>query len=326
MKQFKVFPHNPASCFTMKGYCTWCASVTRDSHGKFHLYASAWPVKYGFDGWVMHSKIVHAVSDSPLGPFEYCNVVLGRQEADVWDRDVAHNPTVIHANGKWFLYYTGNRGNGEFWNHRNNQRIGVAVSDNPDGPFERTGEPIILPGKDGAWDDLFTTNPSCTQTPDGRFMLIYKAGSSKGEAPRYGAVKHGVAFSSSPTGPFVRHPEPIFQCPGVFFAAEDPFVWSQDEKFYCILKDMGHNFSEHNRALVLFSSDDGIDWALEEHPIVCTRRIVGTDGSSTEYERLERPQLYFENGIPSVLHVAVKPERDLDESFSMHIPVEFEKR
>ncbi len=323
MREFKIHPHNPVSCFTMKGYHTWCASVTRDPQGKFHLYASAWPEETGHNGWVTHSMIVHATSDDPLGPFEYCNVVLGSQEEDVWDRDVAHNPTVIQANGKWYLYYMGNQGNGEFWDHRNKQRIGVAVANHPDGPFERQTDPLLLPGRDGAWDDLLTTNPSCTQAPDGRFVLIYKAVSSKGEAPRYGSVRHGVAFSSSPTGPFEKHPEPIFQCPGATFAAEDPFLWCQDGRFFCILKDMAHNFTGHERALVLFSSADAMDWALEEHPIVSTRRILQADGIYTEYERMERPQLYLEDGLPSVLYAAVKPERDSDKSYNIHLRIEF---
>ncbi len=306
----------------MRGYHTWCASMARSNDGKCHLYASAWPVETGHDGWVTHSSIVHAVSDSPLGPFEFCSVVLGPQEADVWDRDVAHNPTIIQANGKWYLYYTGNRGNGEFWNHRNHQRIGVAVASHPQGPFERA-EPVLLPGKEGTWDDLLTTNPSCTQTPDGRFIMIYKAVSCQGDAPRYGPVRHGVAFSSSPTGPFEKHPEPIFPCADVFFAAEDPFLWCQNGKLFCILKDMGHHFSVHERALVLFSSGDGIHWAPEEHPVVITRRIVQTDGAHTEYDRLERPQLYLENGVPRVLYVAVKPTRDSDESYNIHLPVDF---
>jgi len=308
----------------MEGYHTWCASMTRGRDGRCHLYASAWPVETSFDGWVTDSTIVHAVSESPFGPFEFCDVALGRQEADVWDRDVTHNPTVIEAAGKWYLYYMGNRGNGEFWNHRNNQRIGVAVADRPEGPFERTGEPVLPPGMKGAWDDLLTSNPSCAQAPDGRFVLVYKAVSSKGDAPFHGPVKHGVAFSLSPTGPFEKHPEPIFESQGTFFPGEDPFLWSQDGKLFCILKDNGRNYSPHERALVLFSSCDGINWAPEENPVVTTRKIAHTDGSQTEYDRLERPQLSFENGQPSVLHVAVKPERDSDECYSIHLPVEFE--
>ena len=169
-----------------------------------------------------------------------------------------------------------------------------------------------------------TTNPSCAQAASGGYVLIYKAVSSGGNPPIYGPVKHGVAFSNSPTGPFVKHPEPVFQCPGVSFAAEDPFVWSQNGNLFCILKDMGRNFSSQERALILFSSIDGIDWKLESPPVVTTRRIAQTDGSCMEYDRLERPQLLLENGVPTVLYLAVKPERDSNESYSIHLAVEFD--
>lgn len=323
MSQFKILPHDPASRFVMPGFHTWCASMARSADGTCHLYASAWPAETGFDGWVTHSKIVHAISDHPLGPFEYRGVVLGRQEADVWDRDVAHNPTILQANGKWFLYYMGNFGNGEFWSHRNNQRVGVAVAERPEGPFIRSAQPLLPPGKEGAWDDLLTTNPSCTETADGRFLLIYKAVKRSGASPKFGPVQHGAAFAASPLGPFVRHPDPIFPHRDVAFAAEDPFVWCQQGKLFCMVKDMGRHFSGHERALVLFSSDDGIHWALEKDPVVVTRTINQTDGLHAEYDRLERPQLFFENGRPTVLHLAVKPAPDSDESYSIHLPVQF---
>ena len=288
-----------------------------------HLYASAWPVETGFDGWVTHSKIVHAIADNPLGPFQYDGVVLGRQKTDAWDRDVAHNPTILEANGKWYLYYTGNFGDGDFWSHRNNQRVGVAVADRPEGPFLRSAQPLLPPGRAGAWDDLLTTNPACARTPDGRFVLVYKAVNSSGAPPKFGPVRHGVAFAASPAGPFVRHPEPIFPSPDVAFAAEDPFVWCREGRFFCIVKDMGRHFSRHERALVLFSSDDGIDWALEKDPVVVTRTILQTDGTPLGYDRLERPQLFFEKGLPVVLHLAAKPWPDSDECYSIHLPVQF---
>lgn len=101
---------------------------------------------------------VHVVSDNPLGPFEFCGVVLRPRTENLRDRDLAHNPTVIQANEKWILYYFGNKGNCEFWNLRNNQRIGVAVADT-DGPFVGADQPPLPPRKAGDWDGLMTRTP-----------------------------------------------------------------------------------------------------------------------------------------------------------------------
>ena len=231
MKKFTIHPHQTQSRFTLAGHHTWGASMSRDDNGQCHLYASAWPVESGHDGWVTHSRIVHAVADDPLGPFEFESVVLGPQTQNVWDRDVAHNPTITRVGAQWILYYMGNRGDGKYWTHRNNQRIGVAVADNPFGPFRRSNQPVIEPGDAGAWDELMMSNPSCTRARDGRFVLIYKAVSRDGAAPKFGPVKHGVAFSDSPVGPFEKHPFPIFDVPARSSPQKTRFCGSKMDNF-----------------------------------------------------------------------------------------------
>ena len=66
-------------------------------------------------------------------PGDPLNVALIGTETEV--KTITHNPTVIRARGKYYLYYMGNTGDGSFWSHRNNQRIGVAVADKPEGPW-----------------------------------------------------------------------------------------------------------------------------------------------------------------------------------------------
>ena len=67
---------------------------------------------------------------------------------------------------------------------------------------------------------------------------------------------------------------------------------------------------------------DGIEWELAEQPVVTGRTILWEDGSAVEYDRLERPQLYVEDGKPAVLFAAVKPSKDEDDSYNIHIPLE----
>ena len=86
---------------------------------------------------------------------------------------------------------------------------------------------------------------------------------------------------------------------------------------------MSRNFSAHERALVLFRSPDAIHWKLHENPIVTSREIRETNGRCVEYNRLERPQIYLEKGVPRFLYLAVKPSSNSDESYNIHLPVEF---
>jgi hypothetical protein len=310
----RIRPLPGHACFKMPDHVTWGGSVTRTADGTYHMYVSRWPREFGHRAWVTHSEVVHAVADNALGPYTFHDVALGKRQGDWWDRDVAHNPTILHIDGRFYLYYTGNFGDGEYWTHRNNQRVGVAVANDPCGPWKRLDAPLFDVNPEG-WDSLITTNPSCTPTPDGRFMLMYKAAGQKAPLPMGGPVLHGVAFSDSPLGPFVRHPEPLF-------AAEDPFAWCQDGRLYAILKDQGSYYADEERALVLFESRDGVDWSLSDTPVVTTRTVVWQDGSEVTYNRLERPQLYVENGVPRVLFCAVKPQAGEDDSFNIHIPLE----
>ncbi|MCK5803662.1 MAG: glycoside hydrolase family protein [Lentisphaeria bacterium] len=313
-------PSIAGSEFKQDDYFTWGGSITRSDDGQYHMYVSRWPRSAEFKGWVTHSEVVHAVAETAAGPYTYRDLALGRCEKGRWDCDVAHNPTVIRWQGIYYLYYTGNFGNGEYWDHRNNQRVGVAVSESPDGPWERRDQPLLEVSA-GCWDSLITTNPSCTPTPDGRFLLMYKAAGHERDLPMGGPVLHGVAFADSPLGPFAKHPDPIFVAKDAWFPGEDPFVWTQDGRLYAILKDQGSHYSPEDRALVLFESDNGIDWAIAEQPVVCPRTVQWDDGRTVEYNRLERPQLYLENGVPTVLSVAVKPDKSEPDSYNIRVPL-----
>jgi hypothetical protein len=161
----------------------WCGTLVK-SHidKKYHLFYSRWPREYGFSAWVTSSEVAHAVSDSPFGPFEFKDVTLPHRGAEYWDGMYTHNPTVHFFNGKYYLYYAGNFGDGKItspqlnWTHRNNQRIGVAIADDPNGPWTRFDKPLIdISADTTAHDAQMVANPSVTQMPDGRFLMVYKA-------------------------------------------------------------------------------------------------------------------------------------------------------
>ncbi len=109
-----------------------------------------------------------------------------------WDADCTHNPTAHIFDGRYYIYYMGNHGNGEYWNHRNNQRIGVAVSDSPTGPFERFDAPLI-DVTPGGCDALMTSNPSVARMADRRYIMVYEAVAHGRAAPgRTGCMRGRV--------------------------------------------------------------------------------------------------------------------------------------
>ncbi len=295
----------------------WCGTLVRTSDGISHLLYSRWPVSTGHHGWVTHSQIAYATSDDILGPYAFKGVALAGAGGDAWDADVTHNPTVIKHEGRFYLYYMGNRGNGEYWNNRNQQRIGVAVADHPAGPWQRFDRPVI-DVTPGSFDGKLVSNPTVTRGPDGRFCMVYKAVSDAGSPPKFGAVVCGVAFADHPLGPFIRQTQPIMVNPENDWSVEDPFVWSQDGQYYCLVKDFQGYFARSDQnVLVLFRSANGIHWQPAADPLFLDRSITWNDGTTQRVDALERPQLLIENGRPVILSVAAAIDPAREQSFNI---------
>lgn len=309
-------------------YNIWCGTAVKGDDGKYHLFYSRWPRKLGFAAWVTHSEVAHAVSDSPLGPWTHHDVALPARGANFWDGSCTHNPTVLRIGKKFYLYYMGNHGDGVAtkslnWTHRNHQRIGVAVADSPNGPWQRFDQPIVDVSADAdAPDALMTSNPSVAVRPDGGVLMVYKAVAKKGKPPFGGPVSHLVATSDSPTGPFTKHSGEVFGAKGVAFAAEDPFIWRGADRYWAVVKDNDGHFTKRGYSLALWESADGFDWKLAKHPLVATPALIRwADGHNEKLTALERPQLVFENGKPIALLCAAAATKDRDGSFNVQIPL-----
>jgi len=310
--------------FILKDWYVWGGSMTRTSDGVCHLLYARWPRAKRHWGWLTHSEIGYATAKHPTGPYTHKAVALPGKHTDKWVTDMTHNPTILHAHGKYYLYFTGARivgqlpdgpvkTNSSYWQPtRMTQRIGVAVADHPAGPWRRIDKPLI-DVTPGMHDHYFTTNPTVTQCPDGSFLMVYKCMGTDRK------VFHGVAVAKHPLGPFKKDPKPIFTHAQSDFPAEDPFIWYQDDRFYGILKDLKGSYAGVKRSLALFHSLDGHRWELAKHPLVATRQVCWADKSIQEFMHLERPQLWLENGKPAVLFCAADLTRE--HSFNIHIPL-----
>lgn len=141
-------PVPPEAKLESENYDTWGGSMVCDPEGKHHLFYSRWPRTKGFAAWVTNSEIAHAVADKPTGPYRHVDVTLPARGSKYWNGMCTHNPTIHAFGGKSYLYYMGNTGDGKDTKglnmiHRNNQRIGVAVADHPNGPWKRFDRPLI---------------------------------------------------------------------------------------------------------------------------------------------------------------------------------------
>lgn len=316
-----VQPVPQANKFIDPGFYVWCGSVTKGDDGKFYMLYSRWPLTDGFESWPVTSEIAVAVSDHPGGPFKHVKVALPARGTTFWDGSATHNPAVVKHKGKYYLFYMGTSYDGpikkfeaytdNWWRYRNTQRIGVAVSDKPDGEWIRMNKPVLdVSFVPDAFDGLMVSNPAAAFDDDGRVILLYKQ-VNKTEEIKGGQVHFGVAFADSPFGPFVKHPEPIFQADdgdNHWMLAEDPFVWFQNGTYLAIVRDVIGKFTGDEGAWALMVSKNGTDWQPAKHP-----KVIGStfywEGGVAGASKLERPCLYLENGVPKYLYGATRADK-----------------
>ncbi len=334
----RIMPAEPKSIMESDDYYTWGASPIKGDDGIYHIFYSRWKKEKGFLAWVTHSEIAHATSESAMGPYHFKEVILTASDPQRWDGLSIHNPSIKKFEGKYYLYYSANTGDGVAtyttfnWSHRNNQRIGVAVASSLDGEWSRFDEPIIdITEDDSAHDALMVANPAVTQMKDGKYLMIYKAVAKQRSLPSGGPVCHLYAISDTPVGPFKKFNTPIFTAEGSTFPAEDPYIWLQDDRYYAIVKDMSGSFTHRGQSLALFTSENGVDWEPADNPLVSTLEVMWHDGNIESYSHLERPQLLFEDGVPSMLFLATDKIKDYtktsnenrEHSFNMHLKLNF---
>ena len=307
--------------FKTEGYYNWCTSMLKGKDGKYHLFYSRWKKEYSFYGWLTHSEVAHAVSNSPSGPWKYKETVLKGRGKGYWDAITVHNPKIKHFDGRYYLYYCStNLGDRDYtekdlietartgYDHPNwkilrpNQRTGVAVSNSLSGPWKRMDQPLIEPS--GPITTL-TVNPAIDRGKDGRYYLIVKG--DKPNETRF-IRNQAMAISDSPAGPFEMQSNAVID----YLDTEDMSLWydASREHFYGMFH--AHSF------IGMVSSPDGLNWKKATEYVLTPKEIEMQDGSILRPDRLERPFIYLEEGEPRVLCLAVKKG---DESYCIFLPI-----
>lgn len=314
----KMCPTSMDYAFYEEGYYVWCGTMFKYKDSYYMIY-SRWKKELGFEAWVTDSEVCLAKSDSMLGKFSHVKVLFDYSYEN-GERLVIHNPTVIKWHDKFYLYYMVNHGSGDWWEHRNNQRIGVAYAADPEGEWTRIKEPVIDISDEGI-DSLMTSNPTALVTADDKILMVYKAVSKYGEMPKGGKVICGVAEADNPLGPFVKYGKPIMENPEHPWSVEDPYIWSEGGKYYALVKDFQGYFTKTERgAVALFESEDGKDWHCSEHYLAFEKKLDLGD-EIKQVRNLERPQLYIEDGVAKCLLCACMEYENAPTTFNIRIPL-----
>ncbi len=318
MRPFKSRLGNPQpdSGFRLADYWVWCGSALRGDDGLFHMFASRIPKALSFSPhWLTHSEIVHAVSDTPEGPYRFSDVALPPRDPSYWDGGATHNPTIHRWGGQYLLYYSGTtfsfpRPTPEnplqqftegFFEVNAAQRIGLAIADSPFGPWRRMDHPLLDPSP-GDWDEFSITNPAPLIEADGTTWLGYKSARDPRVHGWPKILKYGMARAPQPDGPFTRcGDDPIFhfEDPGV--RIEDAYFWHEDGVYQMVLNDLTGKLTGEDHSGVHAWSEDGLSWQIADPPQAYSRKVEWADGTTTVQGSLERPQLLMQDGRPTHL-------------------------
>ena len=304
--------------FQMENYWVWGSAVVKGDDNLYHMYASRWPKSLPFHpGWMVASEIVHAVSETPEGPYKFSDVALGARGAQFFDGRSAHNPRVLRHKDLYVMFYMGSTHPfAEISNPdtltlrspyatvaRSNKRIGIATSTSPYGPWKRRDKPA-LETKPGTFYSFLTSNPSPWINEDGSVDLIFKSRAYEDTFPFQSKMKIGIAKAPGINGPFeVLVDEPIFSSEN-FGVVEDPFVWKDKNGYHLIAKDQYGDITGKWHSGVLAHSEDAIHWQLDKEPLAYEREVLWSDGTTIEMGQLERPFGLIENGVLTHLFFA----------------------
>lgn len=338
----KCLPAPVGGGFYMLDYWIWCGSVVKGEDNRYHMFASRWPKELGFGAqWLFNCEIVRASSDTPEGPYQFEEVVLGRRGREYFDGMNVHNPYIRKWNNKYYLYYMGTTYGGPVPEHEdeidtgrfvevwNNKRIGLAVSDSVFGPWKRVNQPILEPRDYRFWDCTITSNPAVAILEDGTTYMLYKSRTYANST-----LMIGVARADRPDGVFQRiSDDPIFRFDHPDMHVEDPYLWYSDGLFHMIIKDDYKNdcggVTGKWGSGFYAASKDCIHWDIPENPLVYSREVLWDNGTTTVQCNLERPfVLLDENNQPTHLFLAtgngIEPYC-FTHSWNMVIPLAFGK-
>lgn len=321
----RLLPAPVGGGFRMDDYWIWGGSAIKGKDGKYHLFASRWPKVLSFGPhWLTNSEIVHAVSDSPEGPYKFVEVALPPRGENFWDGRMTHNPTIRKYGDTYLLFYTGTTYKGPAPTADNpttetsalkleahyNERIGLATSKSVYGPWQRYDKPVldVRPGK---WDSLLVSNAAPVIMPDGKVYLFYKGVSQL----RHHAIS--VAVADNYLGPYKRLTDEPFDL-GV--DAEDPTIWYENGKYHALMLDTGRKYSD--KEIYYCTSEDLLHWKADKNPVAISKNILWSDGKIRRMSSTERPQIFLQNGKATHVFIATGiNENGIRSTWNMAIPL-----
>ena len=130
-------------------------------------------------------------------------MAISKGEKGTWEGASVFTPNILVANKKYYLFYTGTSRPYSKKPFIPDSKIGLAISDSPDGPWKKINDnPVITNSKNNDDFDSHLIDDACLIIREGKYWLYYK-GRQQGKSPK--ETKMGVAIADKPEGPYIKH-------------------------------------------------------------------------------------------------------------------------
>lgn len=286
----------------MSDYSYWDGSIIKDEEtGKYYMFASRWNQagghwgQDGVEGW-QGSQAIYAVSDNLYGPY----VDQGPLWPDhyegaghnVFAFKLSENDPLVQEGYKYSIVVSdvgkyGNEVNGTFH-----------IAKSLDGKWEHRGKmPVDV-------SNFSLSNISILVRPDGKYEAINRNGD--------------IATSDSLLGNWkVESTRLWWNAKGMPSSnVEDPVIWYSDGLYHCVA-----NKWDAKKAYYLTSKDGLTNWTLQEGTAYTPSKqfMEYEDGTENNWTKLERPNVYIEDGtLKAVTFAVIDVEKEQDYGNDTH--------
>lgn len=200
------------------------------------------------------ATIWYATSEDEGRTWKEQSMALGLGEEGAFDSHSVFTPNILAHKGKYYMYYTavrptpGNPDKEFVGNHTTDfTAIGVAVSDNPDGPFKRvSNNPVIAHSEVSSDFDSYRVDDASMLVREDKIWLYYKGRCMEHgkEGPRL--TEMGVAIADTPEGPFIKKGS-------ILDKGHEVLIWREGKGVSCLASiSQSINYAE-----------DGLDFAMQ---------------------------------------------------------------
>jgi len=158
----------------------------------YYIWYTKGKLRHGYDATIWYATSPDGHTWTEKGE------ALVRGSVGRWDEQSAFTPSILVAEGKYWLYFTAVPK--PFNEASTKSGIGMAVSDSPDGPWEKLAvNPILLTSDDPDKFDSMRVDDACLVVRDGKYWMYYK-GRQIDKLPKESMM--GVAIAEKPEGGF----------------------------------------------------------------------------------------------------------------------------